>query len=312
MAKPAFIYAFDNLGPERFTEVSGLLLASRYKGFLLGGVGPDGGVDSELDEVLGIWKPESTSPLLNEIIQPERTVVFQFKHKVTARVGQAQSRTQLLNLYKCQQSRSCELHRNLIIEKQPTAYVLVTNVEANSEFRAKFIAQCRLENPQIEHYQIIGLDELENWVTTEIELRHLYFPTIFGPPRFNLRVQFNTAIMGHPLDVNETINVFTVEILNIGLVPSYIRSVAFKIIVDGQIMMFYPPFNNPITNIINPQYGTAIEPGRKQTYFYTFEMLREMKGAGKEVFPQEILVFDEIGNEYRAAITDGQRRIILE
>lgn len=312
MAKPTFIYAFDNLGPERFTEVCGLLLASRYRGFLLGGVGPDGGVDSELDEVLGIWKPESISPLLNEIIQPERTVIFQFKHKVTARVGQAQSRTQLLTLYKCQQSKSCELHRNLVLEKHPNVYVLVTNVETNSEFRAKFIAQCRLENPQIEHYQIIGLDELENWVATEIELRHLYFPTIFGPPRFNLQIQFNTAVMGHPLEVNETINVFTVDILNVGLVPSYIRSVVFKIILDGQIMIFYPPFNNPIANKINPPFGIALEPGRKQTYIYTFDMLRAMKGKGNEVFPLEILVFDEIGNEYRAAIADDQRRIILE
>ena len=48
MAKPAFISAFDNLGPERFTELCGLLLGSRYKGFLLGGVGPDGGIDGEV------------------------------------------------------------------------------------------------------------------------------------------------------------------------------------------------------------------------------------------------------------------------
>ncbi len=43
MAKPAFIYAFDNLGPDRFAELCGVLIGSRYKGFVLGGVGPDGG-----------------------------------------------------------------------------------------------------------------------------------------------------------------------------------------------------------------------------------------------------------------------------
>lgn len=35
MAKPAFIYAFDNLGPYRFTELCGELLGSRYHGFML-------------------------------------------------------------------------------------------------------------------------------------------------------------------------------------------------------------------------------------------------------------------------------------
>ena len=108
MAKPAFIYAFDNLGPDRFTELCGLLLASRYKGFLLGGVGPDGGVDGEVNEILGEWHPETSAPLINEIVQPGEVVVFQFKHKVTARVGQAHARTELLGLYRCANRRICE------------------------------------------------------------------------------------------------------------------------------------------------------------------------------------------------------------
>ena len=89
MAKPAFIYAFDNLGPERFVELCGELLGSRYKGFglLSGGVGPDGGIDAELDTNLAIWQPESDDALLGEIIGPGKTVVFQFKHKVVARIG---------------------------------------------------------------------------------------------------------------------------------------------------------------------------------------------------------------------------------
>jgi len=58
MAKPAFIYAFDNLGQSKFVELCGLLLASRYKGFLLGGVGPDGGIDAEIDQAIGTWCPE--------------------------------------------------------------------------------------------------------------------------------------------------------------------------------------------------------------------------------------------------------------
>ncbi len=79
MAKPAFIYAFDNLGSEKFIEVCGLLLASRYKGFLRGGIGPDGGVDGELDEILGEWCPEWESPLLNEVIKPGEKVDEQLR-----------------------------------------------------------------------------------------------------------------------------------------------------------------------------------------------------------------------------------------
>ena len=78
MAQSAFIYAFNNLSPEHFTELCGLLLASRYKGFLLGGVGPDGGIDGEIDEIPGIWQPETEDSLFEHIILPDQKVVLQF------------------------------------------------------------------------------------------------------------------------------------------------------------------------------------------------------------------------------------------
>ncbi len=62
----------------RFTELCGLLLGSRYKGFLLGGVGPDGGIDGEIDNVLGEWLPETKSVLWLEGIDPNELVIFQF------------------------------------------------------------------------------------------------------------------------------------------------------------------------------------------------------------------------------------------
>ena len=174
MAKPAFIYAFDNLGPYRFTELCGELLGSRYHGFMLGGEGADGGIDAEIDKVLGIWRPEYEDALLNNIIQPGQTVVFQFKHKVTARVGQSQVRTQLLNLYKRKGEKTCELHSKLIQEKHPTTYILVTNLEVNSQFRNTFIEQCKAEEPEIKHYQVIGLDDLVREVNSKPELRHIH------------------------------------------------------------------------------------------------------------------------------------------
>lgn len=313
MAKPAFIYAFDNLGPERFTELCGLLLGARYKGFLLGGVGADGGVDGEIDELLGEWNPETVAPLISEVIQPGRLVVFQFKHKVVARVGQATARSQLLNLFKCSptSNKQCELHRNLITNRNPTAYVLVTNVEANSEFRSKFVEQCQRENPNIIHYQVIGLDELENWIANQPELRHLYFPTIFGESRFNLKVKLSRGLFfpyNYQKTVLDEINVFQVSVLNIGIAPSYVQTIWFETIVDGTLKSFSLfSIKDPIMQS-NPKRGEPIEPGRAFTWSFPQDALQELKKQGKEVFPVEIQVLDEIGNTYTAPISDELRK----
>jgi hypothetical protein len=317
MAEPAFIYAVDSLGPERFTELCGRLLGARHKGFLLGGVGPDGGVDGELDAVFGEWYAESKGALLNEIIGPNQTVIFQFKHIVAARAGgQAQMRNQLLSLYKCRKSYTCELHRRLVVQKSPNCYVLVTNVEVNSNFRAAFVKQCTSHNPSIGHYQVIGLDELVDWVAGEVELRHLYFPAIFGPPRFNLQVKTSDGIAvphyGGP-DFGEPIPFFYISVLNVGVVPSYVNSISFKAIVDGNVKSLQIlNIDNPIMRQINPEFGTILEPGRKQVYSFPLGVLREMKAQGDEVFPFEVVVCDEIGNVYRAAIPEGVINKILE
>ena len=324
MAKPAFIYAFDNLGPERFAELCGELLGSRYKGFGLvglGGVGPDGGIDAELDTNLGIWQPESEEALFDCIVRPGKTVIFQFKHKVVARIGgQSQARLQLLSLYKCRGGYACELHRRLIVEKRPTDYVLVTNVEVNSQFRSKFIEQCRSEEPEIEHYQVAGLDELESWVTMETRLRHLYFPTIFGPPRFDLRIRLSEGFVaphygGLDVDLDHSIELLQVSVRNVGTSPSYIasiNSIRFMVIVDGKLEpLTFLVVDNEILRRINPEPGTALEPGREHTYSFPFEMLHQIKKRGHVVFPVEVLVTDEIGNAYSAPIPGNLRERIL-
>ncbi len=317
MAKPAFIYAFDNLGPERFTELCGLLLAARHKGFLLGGVGADGGVDGEVDETLGLWGSEAKDALLNEIIQPGQQVVFQFKHIVTGRAGgQARAREQLLNKYSCHPGYVCELHRDLVTKKKPDRYVLVTNVEVNSNFRAKFIEQCKSHNPAIGGYQVIGLDELETWVSSEAELRHLYFPTIFGPPRFNLQIRLSEG-MAVPddgrTDMEEAIPILCVSVLNIGVAASYISSVAFKAIVDKQELSFaFLNLGNELLKKINPESGALVEPGRKLDYAFPFSLLQQLKSRGQDVFPFEVVVQDEIGNVYSEKIPDELISKILE
>jgi hypothetical protein len=318
MAKPAFIYAFDNLGPERFAELCGLLLGMRYKGFgplTMGGIGPDGGVDAELYTDFGILEPEEHYELLSDVISPNKKVVFQFKHKVIARVGgQAEARKRLLRLYKCSESSKCELHRKLIVNKPPENYVLVTNVEVNSRFRKIFISQCQNENPNIENYNVIGLDELESWVTMEPLIRHLYFPTIFGVPRFNLKIKVNLSVTILPHDPSHpasTLTLLTLSILNIGTVSSYINSIKFRLLVDDQVKTFQPfDFKDEIMRS-NPPPGTELKPGKKLIYYYPKYVLNQMHENEKPIFPFEILVTDEIENEYRVSITDDLRKWIL-
>src|SRR5262249_52953923 len=151
----------------------------------LGGAGADGGIDAEIDNILGEWHPEATDALANQIIESGQTVIFQFKHKVTARTGQANARTQLLSLYI---GANSEVAKELVVKKKPNVYVLITNIEVNSQFRSSFQDACRAANPDIAHFQIIGLDELEIWVSQATNLRHLYFPTIFDLPRYNLKL----------------------------------------------------------------------------------------------------------------------------
>lgn len=316
MAKPAFIYAFDNLGPERFTELCGLLLASRYKGFLLGGVGADGGIDAELDETLGIWDSETKDALLNELIQPDQRVVFQFKHIVTGRAGgQIKAREHLLSRYNCRGGYVCEIHRELVVKKKPDCYVLVTNVEVNSNFRARFAEQCKAHNPEIAKYQVIGLDELETWVSSEVELRHLYFPTIFGPPRFNLLLKISEGVLAFRYGnaAGPMWPSICVSVLNVGAATSYISSVAFKAIVDGQEKSLFPlNWGNKTLEQIIPKSGTAVEPGRKLDYNFPFPVLSQMKTEGQEVFPFEVVVWDEIGSIYTARIPEDLIAKILE
>lgn len=340
MAKPAFIYAFDNLGPNRFAEICGELLGSRYKGFgllLMGGVGADGGIDAELDVNLGIWEPESEQALLDGVIQPEKTVVFQFKHIVVARAGgQTKARSRLLGLYNCHPENKCELCRRLVLQKKPSIYVLVTNVEINSVFRRKFKQLCQANHPEVGDYQIIGLDELETWITMETHLRHLYFPTIFGPPQFDLKVLLSqgfadfyndgsiyihssirdqkTYSAAQPGD--RFVDLFQVSVLNTGTVPSYISTIGFKFIVDKETRVFfwenvYQEAFPEIRLLNNPELGTPLEPGRRQLFRFPFEVIRKMKENVENAFPVEILVYDEIGNMYGTIIPENLREKML-
>lgn len=317
MASPAFIYAFDNLGPERFVELCGLLLGSRYRGFLLSGPGPDGGIDGEL-------RPESPSLLLDRVINPGELTIFQFKHKVVARTGQVNARNQLLNQYKSTRSKQGELKSELVKGQKLITYVLVTNVEVNAKFRKSFREICREENGGIANYEIIGLDDLQTWVTQDRHLRAQFFPTLFGRPRFNLDLKLMTGKTyrpedhGFPAKYTPDKDILCVNVMNTGEAVSYLSNIKFKSLVDSQIQYGLPaPFPAGLDPLANPRLGDPIQPGQSQGFRYSFEMFWDMKNKamknGKINFLlAELMVWDQIDNLYTCEIPESIRREIFE
>ncbi|MEO8325530.1 MAG: hypothetical protein ABI618_06755 [Nitrospirota bacterium] len=317
MASPAFIYVFDSLGPDRFVELCGLLLGGRYRGFLLSGPGPDGGVDGEVAPAFGELFTESPALLLDQKLDAGELTLFQFKHKVVARTGQANARRQLLGLYRTTKSSPSELKRELVVEKRPKNYVLVTNVEVNASFRESFREICRAEQPGIENYEIIGLDDLQAWVTQDHHLRSQFFPMLFGRPRFQLDLDLVlgfTLVLespSFPTTAHPGERFIDITIRNVGEATSYIANLKFKALIDGKVQYIMPsPMPRGHDPLNNPSSGAAVRPGQSLSFKYYLEMLRSARRSATEFLLGELMVRDQINNLYRCEIPDELRSAI--
>jgi hypothetical protein len=320
MASPAFVYAFDNLGPERFVELCGLLLGSRYKGFVLSSPGPDGGVDAENCPVLGDLVTENKLAIDEGILDPSSKVVFQFKHKVAARVGQANARTKLLSMYRTSARKRSEVVGPEITNRNPDVYVLVTNAEINPVFRTSFAEICKIENPGIRSYHVLGLDELENWVTQDRNLRTLWFPTIFSPARFNLTLKLVQGIVYKPASGIGEVNligldrpVLCLTVMNTGEATSYLCNIKFRIIRDGVTEYIAPPLvpPNQIDPMANPRLGEPVEPGRSVRLRYPFLIFQRYAENYGDFFFASVMVWDQIDNLYELDVNDKIRDLLF-
>lgn len=300
MASPAFIYAFDTLGPERFVQLCALLLSARYRGFLLGGVGPDDGADATIDPDLAIWTSDDPDAIRTQLVPAGQTVVFQFKHKVVGRVGEAAAREQLLRLYRGPDS---ELRRPFVNRISPWMYVLVTNVEVTSHFRESFLRACVEAGTSIQRFQVIGLDELENWVTLDRDLRALYFPTLFTIPRFDLRV---VVTEGEHIEVpgGRRTELFQVKMSNIGAATSYVASVIMRFVGNDQLYNVH--ILNPLGEGIRP-----IAPGRSEIYSMSYASFAQLESERHDLFPTHVQVLDEVDNVYEATIPAELRQKVV-
>lgn len=229
----------------------------------------------------------------------------------------------------------CELHSTLIQAKPPSAYVLVTNVEINANTRHDFIQQCREENADIERYQIIGLDELASWVTSSPHLRHLYFPTIFGPPQFHLHVRldrmftFNKAdqsgrawLRADQADVRDitgngdgVTEFFRMTVMNAGSAPSYVDRLEMAVIARGRTITIplAPDVKDGALRGNSDEIGAPLEPGRSHHYNLTFDRAAGAlpSVADDAAFPVEVRVWDQIDNVYVEAIPEDIRARIV-
>lgn len=146
----------------------------------------------------------------------------------------------------------------------------------------------------------------------------MYFPTIFGPPRFELCLKLDNA---QPTKVHLPYteqdpqfvlkDVLRVSVLNLGLVPSYINSIQFVMIVDGELQTISCRFDDVAgsnAGYISSRFGDILQPGRKQVFFFSFSNItKAMRKLGHNAFPVEVQVHDEIGNVYSENFSEEMR-----
>ena len=98
----------------------------------------------------------------------------------------------------------------------------------------------------------------------------------------------------------------TVSIFNTGIVPSYVNEIRFCGIIDGKVTCFNTSdkWDEDGAGILredlglkNPDFGTPVEPGRKQIYYFHFSDFNQ--GRERHMIPTDAYISDEIGNEYR-------------
>lgn len=168
---------------------------------------------------------------------------------------------------------------------------------------------------------MIGLDELEAWVTQERQLRTLYFPTIFSPARFNLALKL---VVGYTYKQNSSWGpdgavyspdrpILCLTVMNVGEATSYLSSIKFKIYQQGEVGYFMkspiPP--NQIDPLANPKMGEPIEPGRSAEFRFPFIVFQRYAEEKDEFFLDSVVVWDQIDNLYSLEISNEIRELLF-
>ncbi len=112
-----------------------------------------------------------------------------------------------------------------------------------------------------------------------------------------------------------------VSVLNVGLVPSYVSAVRFRVLVNNEVQIL-TPYHMEDSAVgewirrMNSPLGSALEPGRKHSYYFCytdFSKLSPLEGKPiHTLYPIGVQVDDEIGNSYTEDLPDDFRNSFLE
>jgi hypothetical protein len=116
--------------------------------------------------------------------------------------------------------------------------------------------------------------------------------------------------------VNPTENILCLTVMNVGIANSYLQSISFKTLINGEIRYF---MKSPVPSqandpLVNPKIGEAIKPGKNQEFRFSLELFKDIKreAGTSDYFLAEVCVLDQIDNFYSITISDVIRRTILE
>ena len=135
-------------------------------------------------------------------------------------------------------------------------------------------------------------------------------------PQHQLQIKVGILHLTYGLPPNMQIDrvpTLVVYALNVGVAASYVNRVEFESIVDGHTQVNgVVDFGMGRASHASDKFGVALQPGQKHKYCYHFIDLSEFGTLGREVIPAAVLVYDEIGNEYREPIPEHLAREIMK
>ncbi len=134
-------------------------------------------------------------------------------------------------------------------------------------------------------------------------------------PQHQLKVTLGTAILTYGSLYNlqlDDVPTLVVYARNVGTAPSYVDRVEFESIVDGRTKInSFIDFGKGRASSLSDKFGIALQPGQQHKYYYHYLDLSELGSLGHKVIPAGVIVYDEIGNQYREPIPEQTGKEII-
>jgi len=131
-------------------------------------------------------------------------------------------------------------------------------------------------------------------------------------PQHQLKVTLGTALLTNGLPPNmefDRVPALLVYAKNVGTATSFVDRVEFESNVDGRTQVnSFVDFGRGRASHLSNKFGQPLQPGQQHKYGYHYLDLSELATLGRKVIPTAVIVYDEIGNEYREPIPEPVER----